>query len=357
VVFDYQQQDVGNLYTVNLEFCDQSGLDSSYLYPIADFLATSGGPWSVNFDNNSLNATSYTLDWGDGSLYTGVNLPVSHEYAAVGTYVITLIAFKGIYSDTTSQTVVIGGALPTAQLNFPIENACAPVLVTPTLVSENHVDAWWWTFPNGIPGTSTSSTPTVLYEDEVTDSISLVLSNSFGSDTLYFVYHANGPVMAAFDIVQVQGDSVFCQNLSINADLYRWYIDGTWVTLESNPILVLPPGEHVISLEAENECGIQTAFQTVFIGSISAQSPDSEPLAVRISPNPTRSDALNVVLDAAPASPLSWYLRDALGKCMATGQLSKNGLQRLDVPELPAGMYGLEIRSRTQAQTLKVVLW
>lgn len=63
----------------------------------------SGG--TVTFSNNSsANSTTYSWDFGDGSP-TESGLNPGHIYTANGTYTVTLIAYNGCGSDTTSQTI------------------------------------------------------------------------------------------------------------------------------------------------------------------------------------------------------------------------------------------------------------
>lgn len=65
-------------------------------------------PSTVQFTNNSLNAASYTWNFGDGS--TSTTLSPSHTYTAVGTYTVKLVA-QGLSSctsaDSTTSTIYI----------------------------------------------------------------------------------------------------------------------------------------------------------------------------------------------------------------------------------------------------------
>lgn len=72
-------------------------------------------PFTVNFNNTSFNASSYTWDFGDGNNSTQSN--PSNTYLANGTYTVELIADGGLCGkDTTVKTAYIVVNTPTAPL-------------------------------------------------------------------------------------------------------------------------------------------------------------------------------------------------------------------------------------------------
>lgn len=83
-------------------------IDPSFLVPTANF-ATSISSRTVSFSNTSLNASTYTWDYGDGTPVSA-SAALPHTYAAAGTYIIKLVASGalGDYNKATySATVVI----------------------------------------------------------------------------------------------------------------------------------------------------------------------------------------------------------------------------------------------------------
>lgn len=75
---------------------------------IADFSFVVNGD-TVDFTNLSLEATTYSWDFGDGN-NSSLKDP-KHIYAANNTYTVTLIASNGCYSDTIKYTVLINTGL------------------------------------------------------------------------------------------------------------------------------------------------------------------------------------------------------------------------------------------------------
>lgn len=87
----------------------------------------------VNFYNNSLNATSYSWDFGDGSTSTEAN-PV-HTFVSPGAYVVRLTAIRGSVRSTARRVVTVRGGveanfLATADLQIMTTNAGDQLVVT-----------------------------------------------------------------------------------------------------------------------------------------------------------------------------------------------------------------------------------
>ena len=74
------------------------------LQPTADFIF-GGNNLTVDFTNNSINATDYLWDFGDGNTSTEEN-PV-HIYSSPGTYQVSLISSQANCSDDTIQDVTV----------------------------------------------------------------------------------------------------------------------------------------------------------------------------------------------------------------------------------------------------------
>ena len=84
-------------------------------------------PLSVNFTNNSANASSYLWDFGDGTTSTDAN--PAHTYTALGTYTITLTASAGICGsdlETKNAYITVGAETPVGY----DETRCGPGSVT-----------------------------------------------------------------------------------------------------------------------------------------------------------------------------------------------------------------------------------
>lgn len=155
--------------------------------PTADFTGspTSGfAPLTVNFTDQSINATSWSWDFGDSTTATDEN--PTHQYTAIGTYTVTLTATNAYGSDTEIKTNYITVSTlqaPGAGFSASSTSIYAGQSVTFTDESTNYPDSWSWTFAGGTPGTSSDQNPTVTYNTAGTYTVTLVAGNAAGSDT------------------------------------------------------------------------------------------------------------------------------------------------------------------------------
>ncbi|MTI22812.1 PKD domain-containing protein [Fulvivirga sp. RKSG066] len=84
----------------------------------ADFGAAANG-LTVNFENKSSGATTYSWDFGDGGSSTEEN--PSHTYAAEGSYDVTLTASDGSSSNSVTKSVSVSAATLTDPAPTPTE--------------------------------------------------------------------------------------------------------------------------------------------------------------------------------------------------------------------------------------------
>lgn len=124
---------------------------------------------SVTFANNSTNALTYNWNFGDGN--TSTNTTPSHTYGTTGTFTVTLVSQNpGGCNDTTTQTIVVGGAQVTPGPNVVLTclNNTAQISATSPTASVTYN----WT-GTGITSGGTTATPTVnqagTYTVTVTD--------------------------------------------------------------------------------------------------------------------------------------------------------------------------------------------
>ncbi|MCB0625781.1 MAG: PKD domain-containing protein, partial [Saprospiraceae bacterium] len=177
------------VYDVTLTVVNPAGNDT---YSVNDLIVIQQPPTAlftsaingttVNFTNtSSANATSYLWDFGDGMTSTQAN--PSHTYTGDGAYVVMLTATNNCGSSTYFQVVTIITA-PTAGFSASPTSGCTDLTVQYTNQSSVGVTSWNWSFPGGNPSTSTQQNPTVIYTSPGTFNATLIVTNSFGSDTL-----------------------------------------------------------------------------------------------------------------------------------------------------------------------------
>ena len=86
--------------------------------------------------------------------------------------------------DSVRLTVPGGGAAPVAAFTQSGTAGCDSLCVTFTDNSTG-ATSWSWSFPGGTPSTSTSANPVVCYNTPGTFDVTQIVTNSFGTDTLF----------------------------------------------------------------------------------------------------------------------------------------------------------------------------
>jgi thermitase len=165
---------------------------------------TSGtAPLGVAFsDQSSGSPTSWSWNFGDGGSSTAQN--PSHTYTVAGSYTVSLRVSNSSGSDTEVKTgyisVSAGGSAPVAAFSGTPLSGTAPLLVAFTDQSANSPTSWAWDFGDG--NTSTAQNPSHTYTVAGTYSVSLIVTNAFGSDsdtkTDYVAVSPGGPIGEGF---------------------------------------------------------------------------------------------------------------------------------------------------------------
>ncbi len=183
-------------YTVSLTVTGPGGQDTetktdyiAVLDPVgADFAGTpltGDAPLSVAFtDQSSGEADSWSWDFGDGGSSSQQN--PTHEYTSPGTYTVSLTVSNSCDSDTETKVdyVVVNeppGEAPLAAFSGSPTAGTAPLTVTFSDASTNNPTTWSWNFGDG--NSASTQNPVHEYADPGTYTVSLTVTNAFGSDT------------------------------------------------------------------------------------------------------------------------------------------------------------------------------
>ena len=175
----------------NVKFNARSGTNNknkitAYLDDIAALSPQPTGvtgypPLALSLTDTSTNSpTSWAWDFGDGSTSTAQN--PSHTYSVPGVYTVILTATNSYGSDTEAKTafVTVNGNPPVAAFTGSPTSGTVPLSVSFTDQSTNIPTSWSWTFGDG--GTSTAQHPIHEYTTAGTFTVTLTVSNAWGSD-------------------------------------------------------------------------------------------------------------------------------------------------------------------------------
>ena len=218
---------------------------STYLLALG---STAGDSDIVSFTQTG-NVTNYTL--------TGLNLTYGN------TYYFTVKAINGAglrsLANTTSDGVYIKSpnAAPTASFTVLNTDVCSGTDVLFYNTSTN-ASLCQWFFDGGTPATSTDCNPTVIYDTAGVYQVKLVVSNSFGSDSVIYNNYINveqSPV-AYFTYSPTNGGiplTVYFTNSSDFANSYFWNFGDGMTSTDYNPYhIYYSTGNYNVSLIAYN---------------------------------------------------------------------------------------------------------
>jgi PKD repeat protein len=219
---------------------------------------------TVTFTNTSINATGYSWSFGDGNSSTSAN-PV-HTYSGNGNFTVSLIANNDCGPSVISQTVTIL-LPPTAGFSASTTSGCEPLLVSFNSGNSTNATTFAWSFPGGSPSSSSAQNPTVAYSSPGTYSVTLIVFNSAGSDTLELSnYITVAPLPSPAFTSTTNGLTAFFANSSANATSYAWQFGDGATSSEANPShTYAEDGTYTVILSATNNCGTVTTTQTVTI--------------------------------------------------------------------------------------------
>jgi PKD repeat protein len=271
-------------YTVTLtassssQSCNDQEVKTNYITvnsgPTAGFVGspTSGTePLTVNFTNQSTNATLYSWTFGDGGTSTATN--PSHEYASAGTYTVSLTATNSCGNDTDTKTnyITVNPCLaPVAAFSGTPLSGEVPLSVSFTDASTNGPTSWSWNFGDG--GTSTSQNPNHTYNNAGTYTVTLTATNSCGSDgetkTDYVTVTCTAP-SAGFVGSPTSGEvplNVNFTDQSTGATSWSWdFGDGGTSSAQNPSYEYTSAGTYTVELSLTNSCGSDIATMVDYI--------------------------------------------------------------------------------------------
>ena len=283
-------------YTVILAVTNAAGTDtetkSGYVTagntasaPVTSFVsnATSGTvPLSVQFVDLSTNSpASWIWSFGDGGTSTLPN-PV-HTYSTAGTYTVTLTTTNGGGSSTATKADYIGAGkvamIPVAAFVSSVTSGTSPLTVQFVDSTTNSPTSWIWSFGDG--NMSTLQNPTHTFLTSNTYTVTLIATNSAGSDTLtktdYITVTYKEPV-ANFSADVTSGTVPltvqFTDSSTNSPTTWSWKFGDGGKSTDQNPThKYTDAGEFTVSLTAKNSAGSNITKITHYITVISASSP------------------------------------------------------------------------------------
>ncbi len=211
-------------------------------------------------------ATS-SFDFGNG--VTAPGNTTSYTYPQPGSYVIRLTAVNPCGTQTVEQLVTILPPVVVASFNAANRSICPDGQVAFSSAGSQNATTLAWSFPGGMPATSSDRFPTVRYTQPGSYTVELVAINGNYRDTLTetnFI-EVSAPPTAAFSatpsMLEVQFD-----NQSTAATSFAWdFGDGQTSTERAPRHRYAQSGVFTVVLTVSNACGSTAFRQNLSLGS------------------------------------------------------------------------------------------
>lgn len=237
------------------------------VYPAtnATIIPTFSGPGQIILTGNG----GLIFQWTNGATSQTISPTTA------GSYAVTATDANGCQGTSDPLAVVFTqcgtATAPTANFVASATSGCTPFTVQYTSTSTGNPASYNWTFQGGTPGTSTAQNPTVTYNTPGTYNVTLIATNSAGSDSENKVGYVtvSAPPTATFTSTVNNWTVSFIPNAQ-GALTYLWdFGDGSTSTLP-NPTYTYAScdANYTVTLTVTNACGTSQVQQVVGINTV-----------------------------------------------------------------------------------------
>lgn len=260
--------------------------------PIAQFSASDSMlcmGTCINFnDLSSGNPTGWIWSFPGGSPSSSIDQHPTVCFPNPGNYNISLTCFNPFGSDIETLggiITVVSCPPPVAALTSSDTLLCNNDCISFTDLTTNNPMDWKWSFPGGIPASSTAQNPAnICYSTPGSYDVTLIVSNANGTDTIALPNHivVNSCIPTA---LFTASDSNICETAcidftdqsTVNPTSWNWYFPGASPDTSTLPnptgICYSTPGTYDVQLITYNNSGIDTLLAIGLINVTSCPPP------------------------------------------------------------------------------------
>ncbi len=321
----------------------------------------------VKFDSsgNRLCATYYGHDGADvEGGYIAVDAASGNVYLANVTTSETGIAsggFQNTYGGNSDVFLVkFSPCTTTPVANFQVSDAtfCTYNCINYTDHSSNAI-AWKWSFPGAIPSSSAIQNPQgICYDSAGTYNVILIVSNSGGvTDTLTVLNQIKVFPNPPTPVITQHGDTLYCATDPTYTS-YQWYDSTYLIPGATDTFLVITHGgNYNVAVHNEFGCFISVGITIAHNVGISEFSINN---LFSLSPNPATNELFVKYYSSVGRGTLA--IINVLGETMLSNPLpfgegrgGAAGGEALNISNLPAGMYFLQMKTENGIDTKRFV--
>ena len=169
----------------------------------------------------------------------------------------------------TIQISTLTAQTPVAKFGSLLTSLCKGGCVDFYDSSSNNPTQWHWIFPGGTPPSSTAQNPTVCYLDSGSDNVTLIASNSNGSDTLTninYIYVRNA-LSPPTPIISQQNCDTLVTTTDSSYAVYQWYFRNTIIPGATYTYLVIDrPGSYFVEVCNSTGCCVGSGIYALCEG-------------------------------------------------------------------------------------------
>jgi len=206
-----------------------------------------------------------------------------------------------------------------------------------------NASSYQWSFPGGIPASSTDLNPSnICYNTPGSFDVTLIATNSIGTDTLLLTnYITVYPQPPPQSILQ-NGDTLFANAGAVS---YQWYYNGNLISGATNNFYIASSsGDYNVVATDVNDCEVEAVINDV-IASVSQFPVYSSQFTV--SPNPVQDKFTIHNLQVTSETAVEIVFYNILGEKLITNlpEARSQWPIEIDCHLFPEGLYILEINS------------
>ena len=256
----------------------------------------------INYPNSLGISCGYVADYinlnGHSANYGLPNFVDSYDYS------------NSIYSCSV--------APPIASFQSSDTVICANDCVNYTDLSTN-ATSWQWSFIGATDSTSTVQSPqNICYPASGTYNVTLIASNSGGSDSITFTNYISVIPAPPTPVITQHHDTLYCTT-NPSYISYQWYIDSTIITTATDTFLVVSKsGNYNVQVTNANGCKTATGINIT----IGIQNYASDNI-ISIFPNPANNQLTIHILTSTNWRSVVVSIMNVLGQEVSTQTLQK----------------------------------
>ncbi len=262
-------------------------------------------PLTVNFNNLSVNTSSWFWEFGDGGTSTLPN--PTHIYNSNGEFDVSLtVSNSSGCNNKLTQYRFIKITKPTVNIDNAEAGGCIPYIFKPSPIyaTVDGVASYYWDFGNGI--TSTDRNPTMIYTNLGNYNIKLIITTNDGcidsAILINGVKTGTSPIVNfnASPVLQCAGATINFSDLSNPSDRWLWnFGNGQTSTLKNPQFAYADTGKYSVKLTAWNNGCSDTLRKNNFITILVSVS--------KFNPVFNCINKKQVSLNDSSVMPLTWY--------------------------------------------------